>query len=91
MSLPGLETGVISDLHLLLLVQLTSIDEFLYRARTEEAVDGDITGLSEAVRSVHGLEVMRWIWKKRQLVPTSPGYMLLTPIGIWRQCQLGAE
>jgi hypothetical protein len=50
---------VISDGHLLLLVQLTSIDVFFQATSTKEAVDRDVSSLTKAIGAIHRLEVVR--------------------------------
>ena len=57
-DLPGLEAGVVADLHLLLLVHLPRIDELLDRARAEQTVHGNVARLPEPVRAVHRLQVV---------------------------------
>lgn len=52
---PCLEAGVVTDLHLLLLVHLARVDELLDRTCAEQAVDRHISCLAKAVRPVHCL------------------------------------
>lgn len=63
LEVASLSTGVVPNCHLLLLVYLASVDELFQRTCSQEAIDGDVAGLAVSVRSVHGLQVMRGIWR----------------------------
>ena len=60
-SLPCLQTSIVADLHLLLLVHLAGVYELLNGPSPEQAVDRNISRLSEPVCPVHGLQVVRRI------------------------------
>ena len=57
-DLPRLKAGVVTDLHLLLLVHLPCIDELLDGAGAEQTVHGHVARLPEPVRAVHRLQVV---------------------------------
>jgi len=58
-----LHARVVSDGHLLLLVDLASIDELLDRPGPKEPVDENVARLPEAVCTVHRLQIVRRICK----------------------------
>ena len=54
-EIAGLDARIVSYCHLLLLVNLTRIDEFLDGPSAKEPVDENVSSLPEAVSAVHCL------------------------------------
>ena len=58
---------LISDLHHLLLVHLSGVNELLYGAGAKEAIDMYVARLAETICTIHSLEIVGGVYNRSEL------------------------